>query len=393
MAVSCPPWLANHLQQVGGVATFRQYMDWSLNDPEHGFYGSGQVRLGPKGDFVTSPSLGTDFGELLARQVIAWLQACPITQRLSIVEIGPGDGDLAAALIEQLKQVMPDRLDQLELVLVEHNPAMRQRQQTRLAGETCLAIRWCSLEQLRSEPRYAVVLAHELLDALPIDRLICHQQHLQLVGVALRQDGCLEQVVLPLPVEMAEEIEAVQQRCGFQLPPAQAPEGWTTEWHSSLLPWYEKLSAAIDQGLLLVIDYALEAHRYYNARRAQGTLMTYSNQQAGCDPLHNIAGQDLTAHLCIETVNDFAIASGWQPLASARQGEVLLALGLAERLYELQSLPAGQLPEALRRREALLRLVDPAGLGEFRWLLFGKGDVFKDMSFAMPADIAQSPLR
>ena len=53
-----------------------------------------------------------------------------------------------------------------------------------------------------------------------------------------------------------------------------------------------------------------------------------------------------------------------------RQGEALLALGLAERLHGLQQLASADLPQALQRREALLRLVDPVCLGEFRWLSF-----------------------
>ena len=57
----------------------------------------------------------------------------------------------------------------------------------------------------------------------------------------------------------------------------------------------------------------------------------------------------------------------------AMQCEALLALGRAERLHGLQQLPGQQLAEALQRREALLRLVDPAGLGAFRWLTYLRG--------------------
>ena len=58
--------------------------------------------------------------------------------------------------------------------------------------------------------------------------------------------------------------------------------------------------------------------------------------------------------------------------------QALLALGLAQRLHRLQQLPSDQLPAALAAREALLRLVDPAGLGDFRWIVYRRG--------AMPAD-------
>ena len=65
--------------------------------------------------------------------------------------------------------------------------------------------------------------------------------------------------------------------------------------------------------------------------------------------------------------------SDWQAQETARQGEVLLGLGLAQRLHGLQALPPDQLGDGLRRREALLRLVDPAALGDFRWLLYARG--------------------
>ena len=80
----------------------------------------------------------------------------------------------------------------------------------------------------------------------------------------------------------------------------------------------------------------------------------------------------------------------WQLQADGRQGEILLGLGLAQRLHALQSLPPARLPEALRRREAMLRLVDPAGLGEFRWLLYGAGLEPSRFSFSVPQDNTES---
>ena len=54
------------------------------------------------------------------------------------------------------------------------------------------------------------------------------------------------------------------------------------------------------------------------------------------------------------------------------QGQALLALGLSSFLYSLQDSSSNDLSAALNRRESLLRLVDPMGLGDFRWLAFQK---------------------
>jgi SAM-dependent MidA family methyltransferase len=137
-------------------------------------------------------------------------------------------------------------------------------------------------------------------------------------------------------------------------------------------PWLRGCGAALAAGVLLVIDYALEAWRYYAPARSQGTLMAYRGQEACGDPLRDPGHWDLTAHLCIDTVLEAAAASGWRPLGQCRQGEALLALGLAERLHGLQGEPAADLATLLARREALLRLVDPHALGDFRWIALAR---------------------
>lgn len=388
-AASCPPWMAHHLQQAGGVVPFRQFMDWALNDTAHGYYGAGQARIGPSGDFATSPSLGSDFADLLARQLVRWIEHLP-SGPLTLVEVGPGNGDLSADLIEALRHCMPNRVEQLELVLVERNPAMRQRQRQRLSAIDGVAMRWCTLEELQSAPICGVVLAHELLDALPVERLIWQGGVLRQVGVALREDGSLESVSLELPASLKRQIDRVCTRCNIALPPLDAPEGWVTEWHADQEPLLASLSAAVEQGLLLVIDYGLEASRYYNSRRTDGTLQCFQSQRALNAPLQDPGSQDLTAHLCLDTLHDAASSAGWTMLDARRQGEALLALGLAQRLHGLQYLAPDQLAEGLRRREALLRLVDPAGLGDFRWLLYSRCVDPERFSFVVPPDSERS---
>jgi SAM-dependent MidA family methyltransferase len=82
---------------------------------------------------------------------------------------------------------------------------------------------------------------------------------------------------------------------------------------------------------------------------------------------------DLTAHLCLEAVAGAASAAGWDLMGARRQGEALLALGLAQRLSALSESKALRLSEGLQRREQLLRLVDPLATGNFRWLVFDRG--------------------
>jgi SAM-dependent MidA family methyltransferase len=372
--VTVPAWLLQRLQAAGGAVPFRTYMQWVLHDPAHGAYGAGRLRIGPTGDFATAPSLGPDFAALLLPQLVEWLQALDAADpgtALALVETGPGEGSLAADLAAGLAAGWPELAKCTELVLVEPNAGMAARQRQRLAG-CALPCRWSRWEELAAAPVRGVVLAHEVLDALAVERIVWdgalwRQQRVALHEGADAQPSLRLEPGEPLGPQADEALTAL----GLLPPSPQRPPGWCTELHPELEPWLASCGAALSAGALLVIDYALEAWRYYAPQRSAGTLMAYRGQQASGDPLLEPGAWDLTAHLCIESVDAAASASVWQPLGQCRQGQALLALGLAERLHGLQQ--GADLAAQLARREALLRLVDPAALGDFRWLAYGRG--------------------
>ena len=174
----------------------------------------------------------------------------------------------------------------------------------------------------------------------------------------------------PLEPELLAPLAALELR----QPGPQRPTGWCSELHPGLEPWLRDCARSLRRGQLLVIDYAHEAWRYYAPQRANGTLMAYRAQQASDDPLQDPGHWDLTAHLCLESLEQAAERAGWLSLGQCRQGQALLALGLAEQLHGLQRQQALGLDRLLQRREALLRLVDPGALGDFRWVAFGLGE-------------------
>jgi SAM-dependent MidA family methyltransferase len=357
-------------------------MEWALNDQDHGAYGTGRLRVGPQGDFATSPSLGPAFADLLAPQLAEWLQALG-PGPLALVETGPGEGDLARQLAAALALGWPELAARLELVLVEPNAGMAARQRQRLAGAP-LPVRWCDWPELAARPLRGVMLAHEVLDALAVERLVWDGALWRQQLVALTEAGDLvlapgapvaDWALAQLSALGLAQLEALGlAAAGLAARPVPArPPGWCSELHPGLEPWLGAAAAALSEGVLLVVDYALEARRYYSLQRSSGTLMAYKGQQASPDPLRQPGHWDLTAHLCLESLERAAAAAGWQGLGQCRQGQALLALGLAGALHGLQQPGSCDLAERLARREALLRLVDPAGLGEFRWIALGRG--------------------
>ena len=373
----CPKWLIDRIIDCGGSISFHRYMDLALNDPENGFYATGKLNIGKGGDFCTSSSLGNDFARLLAIQVVDWFldleKAETGSELLSLVEIGPGEGSLSRDLIDAIFDIAPALINKIDLVLVELNNGMRRRQEkvvNNIKGVNC---RWCKLEELILNPVTGVIIANEVLDAFPVERLVFRDEKVFRQGVSLKKindEYFLEFVDLQPNTAIRQFLKDSESLLKIEFPPKDICNGWVTEWHCDIPTWFRKLSRVLINGSLLVVDYALESKRYYNAMRKDGTLIAYKDQEANPNILQNAGFCDLTAHLCIESTINYALTNGWKFMGETRQGQALLALGLSETLYSLQSKTSDNLSAALNERESLLRLVDPMGLGEFRWLAF-----------------------
>tara|TARA_B100001250_G_scaffold367527_1_gene349630 strand:- start:1427 stop:2632 length:1206 start_codon:yes stop_codon:yes gene_type:complete len=381
----CPEWLIDRITTCGGSISFYKYMDLVLNDTENGFYSTGRLKIGKDGDFCTSPSLSNDFARLLAIQVVEWLigleKAGTDTDLLTLVEIGPGEGTLSRDLIEAISELAPSLLSKIELVLVELNLGMRKRQEkvvNNIKGVNC---RWSNIEELILKPVTGVVIANEVLDAFPVERLVFRNNKVFRQGVSLKKikdEYSMEFVDLELTFAIKKFLKDSTSLLEIEFPPKNICNGWITEWHCDVPNFFGELSRTLINGSLLVVDYALESKRYYNAMRKNGTIISYRNQEANPYILKDAGFCDLTAHLCIESTINYALTNGWKFLGETRQGQALLALGLSRFLYSLQNTSSSDLSALLNRRESLLRLVDPLGLGEFRWLAFQK-DNNKDL--------------
>ena len=177
---------------------------------------------------------------------------------------------------------------------------------------------------------------------------------------------------MPITGELEKSIELAKSELGITIPPEDAIEGWSTEWHVDNSEWLKALYGKINNCILLIIDYAKEAKKYYSSKNSDGTIVSYKNQKMMINVLDSPGNCDLTSHICTETLINDAETLGFKTVGSTKQGEALLALGLAERLYSIQQEFKQDLSNALLRREALLRLVDPVCLGDFKWFVFKK---------------------
>jgi SAM-dependent MidA family methyltransferase len=375
-------WLIKKIIKKGGTISFYDYMDLVLNDPNNGYYGSGRANLGSKGDFVTSPSMSDDFAFLLSKQIYECLiqvkSKSICDDKLSVIEFGAGEGSLMSGLLEYFFIIDKEILKNVCFIIIEPNKGMIKKQQKKLEKYFKLGfdILWKSLEDLDDRSLDGVVLANEVLDALPVERIINLKGKMHRQGVSIdNKSGRLFFEEITITQELEKSIAFAQEKLDINIPPKYAPEGWTTEWHIDNKKWLKAIYAKINNGILLIVDYAKEAKRYYSLSNSNGTLISYKNQKIVENVFESPGNCDLTSHVCIESLIFDSEALGFETIGFVKQGEALLSLGLAERLFEIQNELKDDISKALSRREALLRLVDPICLGDFKWFVFSK---FKD---------------
>ncbi|MBV9355601.1 MAG: SAM-dependent methyltransferase [Chloroflexi bacterium] len=313
-------------------------MAFALYHPRYGYY----TRLrgfGDDGDFVTSPELHPVFGALLARQALDLWDALGQPRPFRIVEHGGGSGALARSLLAAL----PD-LD-VRYHLIETSPSLASVQRTRLAG---YPVEWGV-----SDAPVHLVLANEVVDALPVERVVMRDGVLRERRVDVQQ----HRLVFVETDHAAEPIEHYFAGLGVTL-----AEGSCAEVNLGISPWVDQAMAPLERGLALVLDYGAPAEVLF-ARRP-GTLLTYYRHTLGSDPLLRLGEQDISAQVDFST------------LATAMHRAGLSVLGLIDQAHLLDHLGMAHVRAALDQsadRRALAQLTDPAGLGGVRVLFATRG--------------------
>lgn len=337
MAVSDTPIgrLLRERIRANGPITFAEWMQTALYHQRHGYYQRERPTVGADGDFLTSPEVHPIFGAAVACAAADAWERLGRPDPFRIVEIGPGTGALAESMLRSLPGPAASAAS---LRLVERNVFAAARQRERLAAFG--RIEWVDDLDCIAAGSAHLIIANELLDALPFHRLI-------------RRDGWLE-----LMVDWSDDRgfhDAPAAPSDPSLPPpcaAPAPDGLAAEVSPARAEMIGALAERIGGGCMLLLDYGHPRRELYAHRRRRGTLATAWRHVPGDDPYARPGGQDITAHIDLDQVREAAAAAGLTPSPVIAQADWLGRLAP-------HILPAGD----LAARRALEQLRDPDGLG------------------------------
>ncbi len=348
--------LAARIREVGPI-TFADYMAECLYHPEFGYYSRPESRRFAA--YYTSVDVHPIFGRLLARQLAEMWDALGRPSRFDVVECGAGTGRLAAHILDFAMRALPEFYTALHYTAIEASAARRALHDQTLSAHRATG-RAESAADLPERIVAGCIVSNELLDALPVHRVICNDSELREICVAFDGERFTD-VATPLSTSAIADYFAMQ---GVTL-----AEGQQAEAALAAAQWMESAARCLQRGFLLTVDYGHEARELYNERHMRGTLLAYRNHHATEDFYAAPGEQDLTAHVSFTALDLAGRRGGIARTGLVSQSQFLLALGRRNEFADLYD--EGQAEtDRLRARLLLKNLIHPEGMGEtFRVLI------------------------
>lgn len=300
----------------GGPLTFADFMQAALYDPELGYYATRQPGHG--GHYATSPTVSPWFGRLLARELAGVWEALARPDPFTVIEVGGGQGDLAAEALEEAVDEGWPVADTLHWRFVERFGPVGQLQRARLGALSSRA-EWTGA-LIEARPATGCLLANEVLDNFPVHVLEKEADAVEEVYVEA-DHGQLHEFLGPLSIpELAQPAEAAAPLLhpGDRLEVCPEVEAWCAEAYR-----------ALQAGVLLAIDYG-DVEPDIWRRGPAGTLTTYGPGGMGHSPLEAVGEQDITVDVNFSAVIRAAHQAGFRNPALTTQRQLLRSIGLEE---------------------------------------------------------------
>ncbi len=352
--------ICEQIHSSGGSISFERFMEMALYEPGWGYYSAGAARFGAAGDFITAPQVSPLFSRCLARQC---RQALAALRAGDILELGAGSGLMAQDLLLELEAL--DSLPERYLIL-ETGADLRRRQQQLFSSRIPhLLPRISWLDALPEQPLRGVIVANEVVDALPVKRALLNQGRLHELCVGHGRDGFFW---IEAPCE-DDQLSTAWDEIAAGLP-ASLPEPYRTEINVRADAWMRSMSEILRQGVILLIDYGYPRREYYHPQRDRGALVCHYRHRSHDEPFFYPGLQDISASVDFSALAQAAQESGLRLAGYTSQAHFLIGCGMTEMAASLHN-GNGYLDPAISGQ--VKRLLLPGEMGErFKVIAFAR---------------------
>ena len=274
------------------------------------------------------------------------------------MEFGAGSGVLASQILFEL-----GRLNSLpnKYYIIELSAHLRHKQKQtigRVLPELIDRIEWLTELPIGFS---GVVIANEVLDAMPAKRLTFSKGNFVELGVNVDESGFHWQKFNEPYLNSKVSL------------PFKPENEYTTEVNLQAMAWVSSLYDAITQGTVLLIDYGMDRTEYFHPQRNEGTLRCFYKHKASDNPFCNIGLQDITTSVNFSDIADSAINKGFKISGYCTQTMFLISLGIESFLTEEKDNE-----KMVKLAQQVKQLVLPGTMGEvFKVLALSKKQTVK----------------
>jgi len=336
-----------------GSLPFSTFMEMALYTPELGYYAGGLKKFGHGGDFITAPEVSPIFSRCLARQAAQVLEKLP---EANIIEFGAGQGTMAIDIIKELIE-LGQPFHRYYIIEISDDLKARQKKwvDEQLPNDIAQKVIW--LNELPKTPISAVVLANEVLDAMPFERIrIEPNKALQGFVTYDIESKNFQWDYQPITHKRLNGfINSLIQHLGQV-----SDLGYETEINLTLENWLNTLNNALSSGAVFLIDYGYNRVEYYQPARVMGTLRCHYQHRAHGDPFYFPGLQDITSHVDFTAVAENAYDSGFKVAGYTTQAHFLMASGLLEMSASINA----DITDQLKVAQQIKTLTLPDEMGE-----------------------------
>lgn len=337
-----------------GPLPFPRFMELALYTPGLGYYTSGLPKIGAEGDFITAPEISPLFARCLARQAS---QILTELDHPNVIEFGAGKGTLARDFLLALDEANHPLEN---YYIIELSADLKQKQAETLATlPQSLQQKVVWLDQLPQAPLSAVIIANEVLDAMPVEKLRLETEQTLRGFVEYNE----EKQRFEWRYHTISEAD-LQTTCNQILKQigTPSPQGYETEVNANIHPWLHSIADFLQQGALLLIDYGYTRQEYYQPARKMGTLRCHYQHRAHSDPFFYPGLQDITAHVDFTQVAEAGFDVGFKVAGFTTQAHFLMSSGILEMSAELSD--PDNVVSSLKLAQQIKTLTLPNEMGE-----------------------------